>query len=153
MVDALLTASRALVAIAGRSIADVEPEVTLPQCRTLMVLASRGPQRVIDIATELGVASSTATRMCDRLLRKKLIRRHRASADRREVRLSLAADGRKLVAEVTARRRTELVRIVDAIPAAAHDTVTAALRALNDAAGEPPERDWWLTGPDTGPTS
>ena len=46
MVDAVLTASRVLVAIAARSLADAGEEVTLTQYRSLVVLASRGPQGV-----------------------------------------------------------------------------------------------------------
>ncbi len=59
LVDALLAASRAMVAIAARSLAGLDAEVTLPQFRALVVLASRGPQRVVDISAELGVNPST----------------------------------------------------------------------------------------------
>lgn len=41
MVDAVLSASRVLVAIAARSLADAGEEVTLTQYRSLVVLASR----------------------------------------------------------------------------------------------------------------
>lgn len=145
IIDALLVASRAMVAIASRSLADIDPEVTLPQSRALVLLASRGPQRVIDIAEDLGVVPSTATRTCDRLVRKGLLRRYRAAADRREVKVSLTATGRDLVASVTERRRAELARVVEAIPTAAHIHVAAGLKALNDAAGEPTDSHWWLT--------
>ena len=143
--DALLVASRAMVAIANRSLADIDPDVTLPQSRALVLLASQGPQRIIDIAEDLGVAPSTATRMCDRLGRKGLLRRYRTSTDRREVKVSLTGTGRELVARVTEHRRAELARVVDSIPASAHVHVAAALKALNDAVGEPTENDWWLT--------
>ena len=43
VVDAVLTASRVLVAVAARSLAEVAEEVTLTQYRSLVVLASRGP--------------------------------------------------------------------------------------------------------------
>ena len=99
---------------------------------------------MVDISVEFGVTASTSTRMCDRLVRKGLARRYRTPSDRREVRLSLTRAGRKLVQEVTVRRRDELVRIVDAMPAADHGPVTRGLQALNDAVGELPERDWWL---------
>lgn len=151
VVDALLTASRAMVAIATRSLAETDQEVTLPQSRTLVLLASRGPQRIVDIAEDLGVAPSTATRMCDRLVRKGLLRRYRTAADRREVKVSLTAAGRSFVAAVSMHRRDELARVVDAIPADAHDQVATALRALNAAAGEPGENDWWL-GPEPAAT-
>ncbi len=99
LVDALLSASRAMVAISARSLADLDAEVTLPQFRAPVVLASRGPQRIVDIASALGVNPSTGTRMCDRLVAKKLVRRYRSSADRRKVRLTLTEAGRALVRE------------------------------------------------------
>lgn len=151
VIEALLTASRALVAIAGRCLAELDADVTMAQSRALIVLASRGPQRIIDIAADLAVAPSTATRMCDRLVRKGLMRRSRRAADRREVRLSLTPAGRDLVTDITRRRRAELARVVQAIPAVAHEQLITSLRSLNDAVGEVSERDWWL-GPhgDTG---
>ena len=44
LTDALLTASRALVAVAARSLAAVDDDVTLPQYRALVVLASQRTQ-------------------------------------------------------------------------------------------------------------
>jgi DNA-binding Lrp family transcriptional regulator len=71
--DAVLTASRALVGVAARSLAVVDPEVTLPQYRALVVLASRGPRLVGELAEALVIHPSTATRLCDRLVAKKLV--------------------------------------------------------------------------------
>jgi DNA-binding MarR family transcriptional regulator len=150
-VDALLAASRALVGLAARSLADLDPDVTLPQYRALVVLASRGPQKVADIAAELGVAPSTGTRMCDRLIRKGLIRRHRSTADRRVVRMTLTASGRDLVQGVMRRRRQELAAIVAATSNVWHPSVAPALRAFAAAAGDVPDQDWWLGWPDADP--
>jgi len=146
-VEALLRASRALVGIAARSLADVDPDVTLPQYRALVVLASRGPRKVADIATELGVAPSTGTRMVDRLIRKGLIRRQRSATDRRVVRLTLTATGRQLVDRVMNRRRRELATIVKATGEVWHPAVAPALRAFAASAGDVPEQDWWLGWP------
>ena len=44
LVDTVLAASRALVAVAARSLAAAGDDVTLPQYRALVVLAARGPQ-------------------------------------------------------------------------------------------------------------
>jgi hypothetical protein len=44
LVDTVLAASRALVAVAARSLAAAGDEVTLPQYRALIVLAAAGPQ-------------------------------------------------------------------------------------------------------------
>ena len=142
--DAVVGASRALVAIAARSLGAAGEEVTLPQYRALVVLASRGPQRVVDLAGFLDVTASTATRMCDRLARKDLIRRQRLSSDRRSVRVSISAAGRELVASVTQRRRREVQAIVERMSPQQREQLVATLRMFADAAGEVPEQDWSL---------
>jgi DNA-binding MarR family transcriptional regulator len=146
-VEALLLASRAIVGIAARSLAEVDPDVTLPQFRTLVVLAARGPQRLADIAGELGVAASTGTRMCDRLVRKGLARRSRQVNDRRVVRLTLTPAGSVLVDRVTADRRKRLAAIVATTAEVWQPSVAPALRAFAAGAGEIPEDEWWLGWP------
>jgi DNA-binding MarR family transcriptional regulator len=143
-VEALMVASRAFVGLAARSLADLDADVTLPQFRTLVVLASRGPQRSVDISNELGVAASTGQRMCDRLVRKGLVRRARSTSDRRVVELRLSATGRDLVEKGINRRRAELSRIVAATPDLWQPRVTEALTAFAAATGEVPEQEWWL---------
>jgi DNA-binding MarR family transcriptional regulator len=142
VVDAVLGASRVLVAVAARSLAGTEDQVTLPQYRALVVLASRGPQRVTDLAQELEVHTSTATRMCERLTRKELIRRDTDSDDRRTVHMALTDRGRALIDEVTARRRRDLARLVRRVPVSQRGNVVRALQSLTAAAGEVPEQDW-----------
>lgn len=144
MVDALLATSRAIVGIAVRSLAGSGVDVTLPQYRALAVLAAQGPQRIVDIAAELGVNPSTGTRMCERLVRKGLIDRRRIGADRREVQLTLTDEGMRVVADVTGRRRAELAQLVDALPVDSLEPALAMLRDLAAVAGEPTERDFWL---------
>ncbi|OWY61634.1 hypothetical protein B7486_62745 [cyanobacterium TDX16] len=144
VVDAALTASRALVAMSARSLASVEGEVTLPQYRTLVVLQSRGPQTLQELAAELRVVPSTATRMCDRLVAKGLVDRSVPEDDRRLVRLSVTAEGAELVARVTAVRRSEMAAAVQAMPAEQRRALVPALEAFAAAAGEVPERAWDL---------
>lgn len=142
--DAVLTASRALVAVAARSLAAIDTEVTLPQYRALVVLASGGPQHVGKLADTLGVHASTATRLCDRLVSKKLVRRAISRDNRRETTISLSEAGRRIVDEVTAIRRLEIGRIVGRIPAELRGPTVVALSAFSDAAGELPDRAWKL---------
>jgi DNA-binding MarR family transcriptional regulator len=151
VVDAVVGASRALVAIAARSLGAAGDEVTLAQYRALVVLASRGPQRVVDLAGFLDVTASTSTRMCDRLVRKGLVHRQRLSSDRRTVRVSISAAGRALVAAVTQRRRRDVQAIVARMSAREREQLVATLRMFADAAGEVPEQDWslgWGAGDD-----
>jgi DNA-binding MarR family transcriptional regulator len=144
VVDSVLAASRALVAVAARSLATVADDVTLAQYRVLVVLASRGPQRLADLATALTVDRSTATRMCERLVRKRLVARRRDTDDRRVVWISLSDAGANLVGEVSRRRRREIGRIVRRMPPAGRAAVVDALRAFAEAAGEVPEQEWSL---------
>jgi DNA-binding MarR family transcriptional regulator len=144
LVEALIAASRALVAVAARSVAGLGTEVTLPQYRALVVLASRGPQRGVDLAAELGVNPSTATRLIDRLVRADLVDRRPLESDRRAVLVTLRPAGRRLVTTVNRRRRTEVARIVAALPRQVGAAAIPALRAFSEAAGEIPENQWWL---------
>jgi DNA-binding MarR family transcriptional regulator len=143
-VDALMAASRALVGITARSLAALESDITMPQFRVLVVLATRGPQRPVDISAELKVAPSTGTRTCERLVRKGLLRRVRTPSDRRTVRLHLTQAGRALVAQVHQHRREELQSIVEVTAEHWHPALAEALHAFAAAAGESPEPDWWL---------
>jgi DNA-binding MarR family transcriptional regulator len=142
LVDAVLSASRVFVAIAARSLADTAEEVTLAQYRTLVVLASRGPQTMALLASNIAVTPATATRMCDRLVRKGLIRRTHQRGDRRTVRLDLTATGRSLVDAVTRRRRKEIQSLLKSVPVAEQAELVRALGRFTELGGEVPEQDW-----------
>jgi DNA-binding MarR family transcriptional regulator len=144
LTEAVLTASRVLVAVAARSLAVTEEQVTLPQYRVLVVIASRGPQRLGDLAEVLAINPSSATRVCDRLVAKQLVKRQRAASDRREIRLILSPAGRALVDEVTRQRRDDIAALLAAIADGDRAPLVAGLRALATAAGEVPDPDWAL---------
>lgn len=133
--DAVLVSSRVLLAVASRSVAAVDESVTLPQFRALVVL-DLADRKVGDLAHELRIQPSTASRLCDRLVRKGLVRRSVDPADRREVTVSLSTTGRAVVREVTARRRREIASIMKKVPAAQRLMIVEALTAFRDAAGE-----------------
>lgn len=140
--DAVLSASRLLVAVAARSLSDIAEEVTLTQYRTLVVLASRGPQNLVGLAEAVGVTPATATRMCDRLVKKRLIVRQSQQDDRRQVRLALTKKGLNLVSAVTDRRRREIEVILSTIVSEEQSVLVQALSRFAAAAGEVPEQDW-----------
>lgn len=142
VVEAVLAASRVFVALAARSLADTADEVTLAQYRALVVLASRGPQNMAGLASNLGVTPATATRMCDRLVRKGLIRRTHDRGDRRTVRLNLTPKGRNLVDSVSDRRRMEIRALLTSVPDEDQSTLVHALSLFTTAGGEVPEQAW-----------
>jgi DNA-binding MarR family transcriptional regulator len=135
--SAVLTASRLLVAVSARSLTAVEEQVTLPQFRMLVVLAGHGEMKLVTLAGRLAVNSSTAMRMVDRLAAAGLIDRQVNPANRREIVLRLTDSGRRIVDDVTARRRREIAAIVTGMPADQRSGLVTALRAFTDAGEEP----------------
>jgi DNA-binding MarR family transcriptional regulator len=136
-VNAILVASRVLIAVSARSLTGVETTVTLTQLRTLVVLDTHDGINLNGLAELLEVNASTAMRMIDRLLAAELVTRQDNPENRREVVLGLTPAGRRIVRKVTARRRKEIRRIVERMPSTHRANLVRALRAFNAAAGEP----------------
>lgn len=135
---ALLTASRALLAVVARSIAPELDKVTVPQFRALVVLSTaNGPLRNQDLAAALGVHASTFSRTADRLVSAGWVRRAENPDNRRETLIRLTPSGRKLVDRVTARRRDEIGHVVQALTPGERDLVLRAMAAFARASGEP----------------
>ena len=128
-----------MVALAARSLTRVDGEVTLQQCRTLVVLETFGPQPSAEVARRLEVAPSTVTRMCDRLVRRELVRRFHREDDRRLVCLGLTERGRDLVGEIMRARRDEIADLVGAAGIAASAATVRVLLAFTEAVGEVPD--------------
>ncbi len=137
LITALLTASRALVGVSARSLAQVEEAVTITQFRMLVVLEGHGGTRLHQLADRLGVTPSTALRMVDRLIAAGLVTRQENKADRREVLIGLTGEGERLVQVVTEHRRAEIAAIVAAMPTSRRRAVVSALNSFAEAAGEP----------------
>lgn len=137
LVTTLLTASRVLVGVSARSLAEVEDTVTLSQFRTLVVLRGHGQTRLNRLAERLGVGPSTALRAVDRLISAGLVVRRENEVDRREVVIGLTSHGKDLVDTVTARRRAAITDIVSAMPPQQSRALVDALDAFSRAADEP----------------
>lgn len=137
MVTALLTASRVLVGVSARSLVGVEETVTLTQFRTLVVLRAHGGSRLNRLSDRLQVNASTTLRTVERLMTVGLVDRHENPDDRREVAIELTERGRRLVDEVTARRRRAIEGIVREMPVEQRAAMVDALLAFAQAADEP----------------
>jgi DNA-binding MarR family transcriptional regulator len=142
-VDSLLALSRVFVGLAARSLAGLDEDVTLSQFRTLVVLVARGPQRIVDLAQELEVTSSTATRMCNRLVRKDLVARQERPEDRRAAWVVLTPAGRDLVGDVTRRRRAAIAQLIAELSMTRPLAFAAVLDAVVETAGELTDAEWW----------
>jgi DNA-binding MarR family transcriptional regulator len=134
-VDAVLGLSRALAAVAARSLGHLAENLTLAQYWALVELSARGPQTVPDLATNLGVDAAAATKMCEVLARKRLVCRRRSKNGAKGTLVLATLVGRDLVDEVTAVRRAELAGILTGLPPADHSRVLAAFATFASAAG------------------
>jgi DNA-binding MarR family transcriptional regulator len=134
--DALLTASKLLVAISARSIALVDETITIPQFRTLVLLSNEGPVNLTTLAGLLDVQPSTTGRMVDRLVGAGLIDRRPHPTSRRELVAELTVRGRRVVQTVTANRREELAGVVAKMPARERRGLVRALVAFTAAGSE-----------------
>ena len=145
-VDAVMLATRVLVAVTAQSVAEVDDWVTLPQLRVLVVLASCGPLNLAAVAQGLGVHSSNATRACDKLVEAGLLTRTDDPADRRNLILRLTPAGEELVESVTRARRASIAGILERMPAASRSRLTSALGKFTEAAQAFPTHGAWTLG-------
>lgn len=139
--QAFVVASRALVGIAVRSILAAPIDITVPQLRLLVLLATKGPLSLSQIADELGIDLSNASRFCDRLQRNELVQRDRQDDDGRVVRVSITKTGVGLIAAVDDIRREEVKRVLGRM---SDGEVADAVRALETFAARAGEvLRWW----------
>lgn len=134
IVDAVLAANRVFVAVAAGALANLEPEVTLPQFRALVLIDIHDAMTVAQLAEALGVVPSTATRMCDRLVAKELVDRTVDSANRRQMTLTLRPEGHALIEQSTRQRTREINRLLKSIPPQAQADLAQGLGVLVQAA-------------------
>jgi len=142
--EVVLEATRALVGVAARSLAEVSEDVTLAQYRVLVLLDGRGAQTMGELAHSLDVNPSTVTRVCDVLSDKKLINRIQAKGNRRSVRAELSVRGRKVVQQVMARRRRLIDDALCRMSPQAQRRLARGLTEFAEAAGEVSHHAWTL---------
>ena len=140
-IDAVVLASRALLAVVARTISPALEELSLPQFRVLVVLVGAGPHRVGALAERLGSVTSTFSRAIDRLEAAGWVSREPNPDSRREVIVTATDAARDLVERVTTLRRQELAAILESLSDEDLAGVAAAFRRFADAAGEPAIED------------
>jgi len=144
--DATLAASRALLGVVARSVVATLDVVSLPQFRVLVVLSSAGPTRMGAVAERMGVIPSTFSRFIDRMVAGGWVERSASPDSRREVLLELTESGRRLVDDVTERRRSDIFAILSTMTPDQRAALQHALQAFADAAGEPQAADLLTLG-------
>lgn len=136
-IEELLGASRGLLGLVARSLAPALEDVTVPQFRLIVIVATLGPTRSRDLAARLAVTTSTLTRNVDRLVAGGWVERRTNATSRREVLVEATDRGLRLVDEVSQRRRAELVDVLERVPAERRAEVVAAAAVLRQVMDEP----------------
>lgn len=144
--EATLRASRALLGIVARSVADALEQVTLPQFRVLVVLAGSGPMRMGALAARVGAVPSTFSRTIDRMVDGGWVLRQESPQSRREILVDLTKSGRQLVEQVTERRRRQVASVLTSLSSEDQQQVIDALETFSTAAGEPTPEDLLVLG-------
>jgi DNA-binding MarR family transcriptional regulator len=134
LAEALLVTSRALMAIAVRSVSAGVPGVTVVQHRVLVLLEAHGTLSVSALADALGVDQSNASRHCTRLAHLGLVSRARSDHDRRAVDVTLTAAGRHQIRAVHRARRHAIARVLDRMPDHAARAAVRAIEQFDEAA-------------------
>jgi DNA-binding MarR family transcriptional regulator len=104
----------------------MEIDLTLPQLRTLLVLAEEGPLVIGQIAQRLGIGLSTGGHLVDRLVQASLAERTEDAGDRRRTVARLTPKGEDLYARLL--NRTQLMQTL--LQKMREDELTALLQGL-----------------------
>jgi DNA-binding MarR family transcriptional regulator len=129
-VEAVMDASRVLVAVIAQSIAAADPALTMPQMRVLTIVSRQGPMNLNAVAQSLGVHPSNATRTCNRLVAAGLLDRRDDPEDRRNVVLTLTPDGRALWEGLMEHRRRSIEQVVRRLTPHERDQLAVGLTAF-----------------------
>jgi DNA-binding MarR family transcriptional regulator len=88
--------------------------LTFSRLKLLKLVAFTDSHTIGDVAAFLGVSNTAASKAVDKLVRRRLLRRTEAHADRRASELSLTGEGRRLLSAYEAARDQKLTEIFSA---------------------------------------
>jgi DNA-binding MarR family transcriptional regulator len=107
--------------------------LTLSQCHTVMEIGLRGDMSLVDLATSLGLDTSTLSRTIQGLVLIGLVVRNTNEKDRRYVVLSLSDQGRKVYEEIDGIYNAFLAGVFERLPADAHERILDDIGLFADA--------------------
>jgi DNA-binding MarR family transcriptional regulator len=121
-----------------------ESGLSVSQLGALFHIQHRGSSGVTDLGDDLGVTSSAASQMLDRLVQQELILRSEDPGDRRVKQLVLTGKGLQVLQESIRARQGWLPDLAETLSGSEKKAVIAALNILIDKAshlGQPIEPD------------
>jgi DNA-binding MarR family transcriptional regulator len=126
-------ASLALVEMTLAALATV-PGLSILQLRTLLVVDRHPPLNLSRLAALLDVSVPSASRLVDRLVEADLVDRGVAEHSRREIVLSLTAQGRRVLGQLRRSRQRAIGRVLESMSSHDRAALVAGLTAFSTAA-------------------
>jgi DNA-binding MarR family transcriptional regulator len=144
LVTAVAAAARPLVMVWGRADGIAQTQASAPQLRALVVVGHHGSLNLNQLADELGVIPSSASRLCDRLVASGLLDRKVSEQNRREVVLTLRTEGQGLLETVEHDRRDALADVLKGMRPGGRKALLSGLEAFAEVVGQMvAEQDQW----------
>jgi DNA-binding MarR family transcriptional regulator len=113
-----------------------ESGLSMSQVGALFQIQHRGSSGVTDLGDKLGVTSSAASQMLERLVQQELILRSEDPSDRRAKQLVLTDKGRQVLQESVRARQSWLSDLAETLSDREKETIIAALNILIDKANQ-----------------
>ena len=107
-----------------------ELDFTLPQLKTLKVLAHEGPSSIGHIALRLGIGQPTASHLVERLVQADLVERAEDPANRRRTIARLSSSGEELIGQLRGTRGEQLFVWLSELDATDLHALRRGLQAL-----------------------
>jgi DNA-binding MarR family transcriptional regulator len=107
--------------------------LTTAQCHTLLEVGERGPISLNDLASYLGLDTSTLSRTVQGLVLLGLVDRQSNEKDRRSIVLSLTKAGRKVYDTIEHRYNDYFGRVMDLLPPEQRSSILEGIGAFADA--------------------
>ncbi|MEU8588921.1 MarR family transcriptional regulator [Streptomyces sp. NPDC048664] len=136
----LADAVESLVTLWISAAESVTPRLSRHQLKALTAVMHRSELNLTALADTLGIALPAASRLCDRLEAAGLLERVPHPLNRRELKLEVTAQGRKVLGEVAERRAVHLEAVLVAMAPAQREALARGLRAVREVRG-PGEED------------
>ena len=127
--DVLLALARMSMDASVRASEDVGG-VSPVQLRALTALRQKGEANLAQLAEDIGITVSTASRLVDRLVGADWVHRGPSASNRREISLTLTDEGKRLLRRYDRRRVALLKEALERVPEERRDAVVAALAEL-----------------------
>lgn len=151
LADRVELASRSLLALSIKAMAQLDPAISSTQLRALMGLEESGGSNLSTLAAAAGVSTSAASRLADRLVGAGLADRQVPAHSRREVLLQLTPTGRGVVRDHEQARREVFAEVLADLAETDVQALIQGLAAVR--AGQVGERHGDPAGPDAGARS